>query len=139
MTKSEFHLSLPCENLSKTITFYTDVLGFQMGRSGSNWCDINFMGHQITFNQARSAIDGGRAYKFENSILPSFHLGVILSRDKWEETYRSLEGKDLIMIAPIRFLSDKVGAHESFFIQDPDDYYIEFKCFDSEDAVFDSN
>jgi extradiol dioxygenase family protein len=45
--KAQFHLALTCKNLEQTKLFYKDILGAQIGRTGSNWLDVNLFENYI--------------------------------------------------------------------------------------------
>lgn len=134
--ESRFHLSLPCSSVETTKKFYVNTLGAKAGRSAQNWVDINLAGHQITFTKAGKFNFNNPNYVFEGKILPSFHYGVIVSEEDFKKIYQKLKDQDLELVTKATFLEDKTGEHKSFFIQDPNDYMIEFKCFKQKDGVF---
>lgn len=131
-----FHLSLPCRHIGATEKFYTQIIGVAKGRQASNWIDINLFGNQITFIKAGSFKFDYPSYSFEKTVLPSFHFGVILPQNQWQELYHKLKAEDFLYLDDTPFLTQKTGAHQSFFIKDPSGYIIEFKCFEVEADVF---
>ncbi len=133
---TSFHLSLPCINLVETKMFYVDNIGASLGRYTQNWLDINLFGNQVTFTNAGAFNLSVPNYKFEGNILPSFHFGIILDIDSFNEIYFRLSKKDLNLSAKTTFLKNKSGEHLSFFVTDPDDYKIEFKCFKANNEIF---
>ncbi|WP_053976158.1 VOC family protein [Mangrovimonas xylaniphaga] len=134
--ETQFHLSLPCLSISKTKAFYTDVLGAKAGRSSQNWVDIDLFGHQITFTKSGPFNFDFKNYSFGGQILPSFHFGVILDRRSWKVLFQKLSQKEELLQSELDFLSGKSGEHQSFFIKDPNDYTVEFKCFTNPDEIF---
>lgn len=134
--KSAFHLSLPCYNIKETKRFYVNSIGASSGRTGDNWVDINLFNHQVTFIRAEKFNFSSPNYVFEGKILPSFHFGVIISIEKWGEIYAKLNAQKLEVVTQTTFLKDKAGEHLSFFINDPNDYMLEFKSFKEADATF---
>jgi len=126
---NKFHISLPCKSVSKTKKFYSETLGFPLGRCSSNWVDVNLYENQITFCKAGTFDFDYKNYKFEKTILPSFHFGVIMDLKSWNILYKKLSDLKLVAIGEKDFLQDKKGEHKSFFVKDPNDYYLEFKCF----------
>lgn len=135
-TTSKFHLSLPCIDVDRTKLFYLNELGLTSGREAENWIDINFFGHQITFTQSIKVPAETTHYNLDNKRLPVFHLGAILDRKKWNQLLEKLKLKLYLEIEPTMFLMDKTGEHDSFFIKDPNGYYIEFKTFNNLNEVF---
>ena len=53
---NNFHVSLPCNNIETTKKFYTQELGFSLGREAHNWIDVNIFGNQITFAQRPDSV-----------------------------------------------------------------------------------
>jgi len=136
MKNYAFHLSLPCEDIEKTKTFYLDILGAKLGRNSSNWLDINLYDNQITFTKAGIFNFDFKNYRFGEQILPSFHFGVIIDVDLWGKLYSKLFQMNLEVTTEATFLEDKIGEHLSFFIKDPNGYMIEFKSFKNDEEVF---
>ena len=131
---TQFHLALPCVSISKTRMFYKDLLGAEIGRSAVKWADVNLFNHQITFTECGPFKFDSKSYSFNGEILPSFHFGVILPKEDWENLLNRLKSKNF-SVSQVRFLETKVGEHQSFFVKDPNDYTVEFKCFtESSDA-----
>ena len=71
-------------------------------------------------------------------MLPSFHFGVILSGDLWKKMHNRIKKDGNFHIPETMFLDGKTGEHKSFFVQDPNGYIIEFKCFKEAADVFKS-
>lgn len=134
--ETSFHMSLPCLSVKETKNFYVDSIGALLGRTGENWVDINLFGHQITFIQAEKFNFNSPNYVFEGKILPSFHFGVIVGIEKWGEIYSKLNNLNLEVVTQTTFLKDKTGEHLSFFINDPNDFMLEFKSFKQSDDMF---
>ncbi len=136
MGKGLFHLALPCNSITSTKHFYVDILGAQLGRSTQQWVDVDLFGHQITFTKSGNFQFDYRSYKFEDEVLPSFHFGVILEKAIWQDVYRRLQASNHEITTEVVFLKNKVGEHVSFFIQDPNNYTVEFKTFTNGQEVF---
>lgn len=134
--KTNFHLSLPCNDIEQTKQFYIEDLGFDLGRKGSNWFDVDLYGHQLTFTQAGKFDFNNPNYVFDNQLLPSFHFGIILDSDEWEELYKRFSAWNIKVTTQVTFLEDKPGEHNSFFVNDPNGFLIEFKSFTKEDSIF---
>lgn len=132
-----FHMSLPCLSVRETKKFYTSI-GASLGRSTQNWVDINLFGHQITFIKAEKFNFSSPNYVFEGHILPSFHFGVVIDFNTWNRVYNELKSQELEIVEKTTFLKDELGEHSSFFINDPNDYMLEFKSFKNPMDVFKS-
>ena len=131
-------MSLPCTSISKTQNFYIDVIGANLGRHSSRWLDIDLFGNQITFTKAGEFNFTYRSYKFEDSVLPAFHFGVIIDRVTWNGVYQKLISSQYEITTEVTFLVGKTGEHVSFFIQDPNGHMVEFKSFKNTNEMFNS-
>jgi extradiol dioxygenase family protein len=136
MKNSAFHLSLPCYSVTKTKSFYTDILGAKLGRHSTQWVDVDLFGNQITFTKSGEFSFIYKSYKFEDTVLPSFHFGVILDEKTWRDAHQRISENRDSKIDATTFLKGKKGEHSSFFIEDPNGYVVEFKCFNGADQVF---
>ncbi|MFS4466545.1 VOC family protein [Maribacter sp. 2210JD10-5] len=136
MKKAPFHLSLPCLSISQTKRFYIDILGAKLGRSAHQWLDIDLFGNQITFTKSGGFDFSYKSYKFENTVLPSFHFGVIVDKETWGAVYDKLMESNYEVTTKVTFLEDKVGEHISFFIEDPNKHNVEFKSFQNVEEMF---
>ena len=119
-----------------TRDFYIDTLGAEPGRHTQHWLDINLFGNQITFTRAGEYDFNYKSYKFEDSVLPSFHFGIIVDKDTWLSLYASLNESRYEVTPEVIFLKDRKGEHRSFFVLDPNGYKVEFKCFSREKDIF---
>ncbi len=133
---TQFHLALPCININKTRLFYQDILGAELGRSAVKWADVNLYDHQITFTECGPFKFDCNSYNFNGDVLPSFHFGVILQKDEWNKVRERLISKNISVASEVKFLENKTGEHQSFFVKDPNDYTVEFKCFTKSSDVF---
>ena len=133
---NHFHLSLPCHDTKLTKDYYLNVLGASTGRQQDHWIDIDLYGSQITFNQSGKFNLSYKYYRFERSVLPSFHFGLILKNEVWNRLYQKLLNHKSLVISETTYLKNKIGEHQSFFVRDPNDYYVEFKCFTDIQEIF---
>ncbi len=129
-------MSLPCTSISKTEDFYVGVIGARLGRHSSRWLDIDLFGNQITFTKSGDFNFAYRSYKFEDSVLPAFHFGVIVDRETWGTLYNRLSDSEYEITTEVTFLKGKTGEHVSFFIQDPNGHMAEFKSFRDQKEMF---
>ena len=136
MKKSPFHLSLPCYETAETRQFYVDRLGFSSGRSSEGWIDIDIAGNQLTFLKALRWRFPDKYYQFEGQVLPAFHFGILLDKNEWADMHARCLNEGLCDKEPTTFLEGRSGEHRSFFIEDPNDYVLEFKCFSKMDEAY---
>lgn len=134
--KAQFHLALPCKSIEVTKNFYTSILGASLGRYADKWADINLYNNQLTFTQAGDFNFNFKNYKLGESVLPSFHFGVIIPVQVWGDLYTKLFKSNHEVTTEVTFMKNKIGEHLSFFITDPNGYMIEFKSFKTENEVF---
>ncbi len=134
--ETSFHMSLPCLSIKDTKAFYVNGVGATMGRHTQNWIDINLFGHQLTFIKAAKFDFNNPNYVFEGKILPAFHFGVIVDSIVWKNIYNKLQDSGLELVTESTFLEGKIGQHKSFFVQDPNGYMLEFKCFKKPTETF---
>lgn len=100
------------------------------------WADINLYDNQLTFTQAGDFNFNFKNYKLGESVLPSFHFGVIIPVQVWGDLYTKLFKSNYEVTTEVTFMKNKIGEHLSFFITDPNGYMIEFKSFKTENEVF---
>jgi extradiol dioxygenase family protein len=136
--ENRFHISLPCMHIEATTKFYTQIIGATTGRKSKNWVDINLYNHQITFTKSGKFKFEYPSYSFENTVLPSFHFGIIMENKEWTTMYDKMKSENFLHIDKTSFLNKEKGSHKSFFLRDPNGYIIEFKCFKDPNAVFEA-
>ena len=125
-----FHLALPVTDLVLARNFYSEVLGLKERRSAFNWVDYDFWGHQLSLQLVKEKNKKLESTMIDGDQVPAGHFGLILSKAKWEDLVKDLEGKKLkFVIAPkIRF-KDKPEEQGTFFVTDPFGNFLEFKYF----------
>jgi uncharacterized protein len=133
---SNFHLSLPCRDIEKTKAFYSEILDSNIGRNTNTWIDVDLFGNQITFTQSGDFNFDFKNYRLGDQILPSFHFGIIINIDHFGQLYSRLLQLDIGVTLQTTYMKAHVGEHLSFFLKDPNDYMIEFKCFKNHSEVF---
>ncbi len=131
-----FHMSLPCKNIKKTKEFYSQDLGFEIGRETDKWIDINIHKNQLTFVLVEDFNFEYPNYSLENETLPTFHFGLVLDNESWDEIYDAINRWSVDAIIKKTFFEEKNGEHNSFFVQDPNGYYVEFKTFKEHNEIF---
>ncbi|WP_272151817.1 VOC family protein [Tenacibaculum aiptasiae] len=134
--KGTFHISLPCKNIEETVSYYKNELGLTIGRSTVNWVDLNLFGSQLTFVRVKDFKFDFPTYFLEKENLPTFHFGIVLNNEEWDEVYDKINKWSTETIIKRTFLKDKNGEHDSFFVKDPNGYFLEFKTFRQHDEIF---
>jgi len=115
-------------------------LGCTVGRSASNWLDINFFGHQLTVlfkpRFVRPLVDS----QYSARRLPVHHFGAVLSWEEWHQLKEKLVKSGIsFLIEPHEAFSGEVGEQLSMFLRDPSGYGIEFKSFEQPERLFQAN
>ncbi|MGB1453099.1 MAG: VOC family protein [Crocinitomicaceae bacterium] len=136
---TSFHLAFPIKNLHETKKFYCDILGCPIGRSSSNWIDLDFYGNQITAHVNEEAVCSVPYHPGSKSMFPLYHFGAVLEWNDWHElVLRLKEQKITFLIDPQTVFEGEVGEQKTFFLQDPNGYSIEFKSFEERQSLFKS-
>lgn len=137
MNTPPFHLAFPVTNLAAVREFYCLVLRCEIGRESEHWIDFNFFGHQITAHLDEASIQQPGRNQVDNKAVPARHFGVILDWDDWEQLVVDIKSHDITFyIEPYTRFSGQVGEQRTFFIQDPSDNFLEFKCFQDNEYIF---
>lgn len=132
-----FHLAFATSNFSAIKKFYGEILNLTEGRSGSNWVDYDFFGHQLTIQEVLKSVDVRMNYRHPKSGLPLNHFGVILNLQQWKDIKRRLEDCLIIPLVEERVvMQGEVGEQRIIMFQDPDGNVLEFKTFLNESNVF---
>ena len=125
-----FHLSLPVADLDAAAGFYADGLGCERRRTGPDWADLDFFGHQLSLH----AVDGYRADPqtclVDGVAVPVRHHGVVLTPDQWQATADRLtrQGVAFLLTPRSRFVGAE-GEQHTFFVSDPSGNAVEVKAF----------
>lgn len=139
MKTNPFHLAIPVANLQTCRTFYGEVLGFEEGRSSTQWVDFNFFGHQLVLHEKEGLDFSQQAAS--NSVdghdVPVPHFGVVLDWDDWHNFSERLkeEGIQFAIEPYIRFKGEP-GEQATLFFYDPENNALEFKAFKNMQALF---
>ena len=132
-----FHLAFPINNISKTITWYTQILGCTIGRQSQQWVDFNFFGHQITGHKIKNQEDIIQSNSVDGHEIPSRHFGIVLTMEQWNKLCSRLKknNTEFIIEPNIRF-KNKKGEQATLFIKDPSNNVLEFKAFKDDSMIF---
>ncbi len=132
-----FHLAFPVNDLARTRTFYTGILGCPEGRSAETWVDFDLYGHQIVAHLCPAGHKVELLNQVDDENIPIPHFGVILTMKDWSALVERLQSADVPFLRKpgMRFLG-KPGEQATVFLLDPSGNALEFKAFSSPDRVF---
>lgn len=129
--RSVFHLAIPCSDLELAKRYYGGSLECKIAREYDDRITINFFGDQIVCHLSPDSID-------VNPKMYPRHFGVTF-REK-NEFDRMLE---LAKRKHLRFFQEPMerfrGAkekHWTFFLIDPSNNLLEFKCYDDPHMMY---
>ena len=125
-----FHLSLPVGDLAAAVDFYVDVVGGERGRTGPDWADVNFYGHQLSLHEVPGYVPDRVLCEVDGADVPVRHFGLVLSPGVWRDLVDRLmeAGVDFLLTPRSRFVG-QLGEQHTLFIADPSGNAIEFKAF----------
>ena len=133
-----FHLAFPVDDMAAAKKFYTEVLGCTTGREKEESSVFKFYGHQIVAHLvpkmpelSTSPVDGKQ--------IPAMHFGLVMDWDDWHQLKARFESQGVeIVIGPYTRYEGKPGSQATMFIMDPCGNHLEFKSFQDDFAIFDS-
>ena len=132
-----FHLAFPVTNLLEIRDFYTTVLQCRVGRESQRWIDFDFFGHQITAHLDESSSNNVGHNDVDEQSIPARHFGAILSWEQWDQLVAHIRVHNIAFyVEPYTRFLGEVGEQRTFFIQDPCENFIEFKCFKDDTYIF---
>ena len=78
------HLAIPAGSLEKTLPFYTDVLGCDLGnREEGRWVDVNFWGNELTLHESQERLPNVRHDVDMGAVLVP-HFGIHLTQSDFD-------------------------------------------------------
>jgi len=119
-----FHIAIPCADLETTKEYYIDKLGCMLARRYSDRLTINFFGDQLVCHLAPDDIE------LEPKMYPR-HFGItFIDKAKFDEVLTRARDNQLPFFKDlfIRF-EGRREEHHTFFLQDPSNNLLEFKCY----------
>ena len=125
-----FHLSLPVADLDSAAAFYADDLGCERKRTGPDWADLDFFGHQLSLHEVAGYVPDAQTCDVDNVAVPVRHHGVVLDPVQWQATADRLaeRGTEFLLSPRSRFVGAE-GEQHTFFVRDPSGNAIEVKAF----------
>jgi extradiol dioxygenase family protein len=126
-----FHLAIPVRDIPQSIIFYSDVLGFAIGRHGDEFAIVDFSGCQLVLH---------RSDKFPKRLtMYPRHFGTVFEDlDLFELNWKKHEGADYVFEERFSRYDGRLEEHHTFFLKDPSNNLIEFKWYKNRAMIFGS-
>lgn len=127
-----FHLAIESGDLSRTVPFYTHILGCQLGADAEpgRYQDIDFWGNELTLHQSipRRGLECDY-HDVEMARVPCPHFGVHLPLETWLnlKTLFTEKYPELVVLGPIERYVGTPTEQRTFFVHDPNYSVIEIK------------
>lgn len=137
MTLRPFHLAFPVHDLAAARAFWGGVMGCPEGRSGDDWIDFDFCGHQIVAHlvPGKSVDAGGNPV--DGHEVPVPHFGIVLGMADWKALADRLTASGVTFdIAPHVRFEGQPGEQATMFFRDPSGNAIEMKAFEDLSGLF---
>ena len=126
-----FHLSIPAIDLELSRQWYEQVLGCRAGRCSDEALILDLGGHQLVLQRHRDELGPQ-----QQGIYPR-HFGLIFHQAaQWHALQARVEqaGQTFAVRPKVRFAGE-VLEHQTFFLQDPSNNWLEFKHYRHCEAV----
>ena len=131
MDESCFHLSIPAIDLALSRHWYEQVLGCRTGRCSDEALILDLGGHQLVLQRHHDELGPQ-----QQGIYPR-HFGLIFHQaTPWHALRVRVEqaGQPFAVKPKVRFAGE-VLEHQTFFLQDPSNNWLEFKHYRHSQAV----
>lgn len=131
------HLAVPAGSLKKTLPFYTDVLGCELGNSEEGrWVDVNFWGNELTLHESQERLPNVRHDVDMGAVLVP-HFGIHLTQSDFDGVKDRIAEAGLKYIdEPYRRFKGDKYEQETFFIDDPNGNILEIKTMTNPEVLF---
>lgn len=137
MSIQPFHLAIPVNDLAKARSFYSNLLGFEEGRSSDHWVDYNFFGHQLVIHLNPSHKGVMVVNAVDGKEVPVPHFGVVLEWDAFDTFAERIRQKGIdFIIEPYLRFKGLAGEQKTLFFKDPSENALEFKSFKHISSLF---
>ena len=128
-----FHLAIPGGDLSKTVPFYTDVLGCALGPSEpGRYQDIDFWGNELTLHettprQSKADHPERERHNVDMGDVCIPHFGIHLEQHIFDQIKQQIENNWNWFDKPYIRYQGQDTEQETFFIEDPNYNVLEIK------------
>jgi extradiol dioxygenase family protein len=126
-----FHLAIPTHDLDEAEASYTNVVGARRARRYDDRVTFELFRHQVVCHLNPSGCE------LEAKIYPR-HYGITFKDAvKFKQLYdRVARRPEFIFQDLARRFADKPERHSTFFLRDPSNNMLEFKCYDDPEFVY---
>ena len=124
-----FHQAIPCNDLGRTVEFYTRLPHCRVARTYDDRVTFEFFGHQLVCHLDKE-------HRPANPTLYPRHFGITFkSKDDFDTVLRQAKKENLAFLKKefIRFAGCP-EEHDTFVLVDPSNNVLEFKYY--HDATF---
>jgi len=123
-----FHCAVCGGDLTKTLPFYTDILGCKLDNAEEGfWADVNFWGNELTLHQSVTRTQC-EYHNVEMGAVPVPHFGVHLEKEVFAEVkQRIIDAKHPWVKRPFVRFAGLEHEQETFFVADPAGNVLEIK------------
>lgn len=131
MEPTIFHLAFPVHDLELAKQFYHQQLGCELGRQSKQALIMSLGGHQIVAHKVTEQPQE------QVGIYPR-HFGLIFTDElAFNQFVQRLRQQNRVfeIDLKIRFEGSQI-EHQSFFLKDPSNNLLEFKCYRHASAIF---
>ena len=140
MSLRPFHLAIPVTDLEIAHDFYVRILNCKVGRKSTEWMDFNFFGHQLVAHLVSDEGTIAQSNQVDGENVPSRHFGIILEMPHWEGLVKTLTEKNIdFLIKPQVRFKNNPGEQATFFMLDPFGNALEFKAFQDDSKLFETD
>jgi len=132
-----FHLAIEGGVLSKTLPFYTDILGCKLDMAEEGrWQDIDFWGNELTLHESEPRVGEGIApakgpdrhrHTVDMGEVCVPHLGIHLEYEDYQRVRATVEDTVGFLDTPYTRFKGTDYEQETFFVEDPNRNVIEIK------------
>ena len=132
-----FHLAVPVDNIEAAREFYGGLMGFEEGRSDTNWIDYDFFGHQFVVHYKPKPTEESHSNAVDGHDVPVPHFGVVLEWEDWHKLKDKLIAANVpFVIEPYIRFEGQPGEQATMFFKDPAGNALEFKSFKDFNQIF---
>jgi len=126
-----FHQAIPCNDLGRTVSFYTRLPHCRVARTYNDRVTFEFFGHQLVCHLDNE-------YRPESPTLYPRHFGITFkNKDDFDTVLRQAETEALAFLKKkfVRFAGCR-EEHQTFVLLDPANNVLEFKYYHDETCIY---
>lgn len=125
-----FHLAIPCRDLDEAYEFYIKRLGCKLARRYDDRITIDFFWDQVVCHLSNG-------WEREPRMYPR-HFGITFRTQlEFDNLLRLVQKRELPFFQPpTKRFEGLVEEHQTFFLIDPSNNLLEFKCYVDERMMY---